>query len=87
MSRECAVCLVPFRVGNADFDTPLIPLSGSDYSLQIAHTVFLPPSIVDALTVDDFAPDSSFEIGVLKDGVIHIEWSGRFIEDGAWSAS
>lgn len=47
--------------------------------------VFLPPSILDALTVDDFARDTFVEVGALKDGVMHMEWSGRlYCEDGCF---
>lgn len=39
--------------------------------------VFLPPAILNSLTVDDFAPDTFVEVGILKNSVKHIEWPGR----------
>jgi hypothetical protein len=39
--------------------------------------VFLPPSLLDQLSVDDMPEDVSVEVGILKDNVRHIEWSGR----------
>jgi hypothetical protein len=44
--------------------------------------VFLPPSILDKLTADDLPQNVSVEVGVPKDGVMHIEWSGRLYRDG-----
>jgi hypothetical protein len=44
--------------------------------------VFLPPGVLPKLTVDDL-PDGTFvEVGVLKDGVMHVEWSGRLYREG-----
>jgi len=45
--------------------------------------VFLPPSVLEKLTVEDLPQDVSVEVGVPKDGVMHIEWSGRLYRDGA----
>ena len=44
--------------------------------------VFLPPSILDKLTIDDLPEEVFVEIGVPKDGVMHIEWSGRLYRNG-----
>jgi hypothetical protein len=51
----------------------------------VEDPVFLPPSILDSLTVDDFPPNTFVEIGALKDGIMHIEWSGRlYCENGCF---
>lgn len=45
--------------------------------------VFLPPGILGSLTSADLPPDTFVEVGTIKDGVRHIEWSGRlYCEDG-----
>jgi len=44
--------------------------------------VFLPPAVLDKLSVDDLSPEISVEVGVQKDGVIHLDWSGRLYRDG-----
>jgi len=51
----------------------------------IEDSVFLPPNTLDSLTVDDFPPNTFVEIGALKDGIMHIEWSGRlYCENGCF---
>lgn len=43
----------------------------------------LPPAVLSDLTVDDLPDDVSFQVGKPKDGIIHLEWSGRiFKKDG-----
>jgi hypothetical protein len=44
--------------------------------------VFLPPSVLDKLSVDDLPRNVSIEVGVLKDGMMHMEWNGRLYRDG-----
>lgn len=44
--------------------------------------VFLPSAVLGKITVDDFPESASVEVGVLKDGVMHVEWSGRLYRDG-----
>src|SRR3989454_6940197 len=39
--------------------------------------VFLPPDVLPKLTVDDLPKNIAVEVGVLKDGVMHLDWSGR----------
>jgi hypothetical protein len=39
--------------------------------------VFLPPSVLEKLNVDDIPEGVSVEVGVRKESVMHIEWSGR----------
>jgi hypothetical protein len=44
--------------------------------------VFLPPSVLSKLSIDDLLLDTCIEIGVLKDGVMHVEWAGRLYRQG-----
>jgi hypothetical protein len=44
--------------------------------------VFLPPSVLPKLSIDDLPPETFIEIGVLKDGVTHVEWEGRLYRQG-----
>lgn len=45
--------------------------------------VFLPAAILSSLTIEDLPPDTFVEVGVSKEGIKHIEWSGRlYCEDG-----
>ena len=45
--------------------------------------VFLPPAILNSLTVDDLQSDTFIEVGTVKDGVKYIEWRGRlYCENG-----
>jgi hypothetical protein len=44
--------------------------------------VFLPPSVLSKLSIDDLPLDTFIEIGVLKDGVMHVEWEGRLYRHG-----
>jgi hypothetical protein len=57
----------------------------------IEDPVFLPPSVLDSLTVDDFEPDTFVEIGNLKDGVmlqalsfIQLTWCSKQPHDRSW---
>lgn len=45
--------------------------------------VFLPPGVLSKLTVDDLPDDTFIEVGVPKDGVMHVEWSGRLYREAA----
>ncbi len=40
------------------------------------EAVFLPPSALPKLTIEDIPEETFIEIGILKDGGVHIEWSG-----------
>lgn len=53
-------------------------LAEADYE----ESVFLPPSILDKITVDNLPAGISVEVGNTKDGVMHIEWSGRLYRNG-----
>ncbi len=44
--------------------------------------VFLPPDVLPKLTVDDLPKNIAVEVGVLKDGVMHLDWSGRLYRKG-----
>jgi hypothetical protein len=44
--------------------------------------VFLLPSVLSKLSIDDLPLDTFIEIGVLKDGVMHVEWEGRLYRHG-----
>jgi hypothetical protein len=44
--------------------------------------VFLPPDALPKLTLDDLPPDTCIEIGMPKDGVMHVEWGGRLYREG-----
>lgn len=44
--------------------------------------IFLPPSVLDNLTVNDLPESTCIEVGVLKDGVMHIEWGGKLCRVG-----
>jgi hypothetical protein len=43
--------------------------------------VFLPPVILSNLTIEDLHPDTFVEVGVTKDGIKQIEWSGRLYRE------
>ena len=45
--------------------------------------VTLPASILPKLSVNDVPEGAAFQIGTLKDGVIHLEWNGTFRREGA----
>jgi Restriction endonuclease len=46
------------------------------------ESVFLPLSVLSKLSVDDLPPNTFIEIGILKDGVMHVEWEGRLYRQG-----
>jgi len=46
------------------------------------ESVLLPPTVLDKLSIDNLPPETSVEVGVQKDGVMHLEWSGRLYRDG-----
>ncbi|MEH1863516.1 MAG: hypothetical protein V7K69_00510 [Nostoc sp.] len=43
--------------------------------------VFLPSSILDKITLVDIPDEVAIKIGLLKDGIIHLDWSGRLFKD------
>ncbi|RCJ37476.1 hypothetical protein A6769_11220 [Nostoc punctiforme NIES-2108] len=43
--------------------------------------VFLPSSILDKITLVDIPDEVAIEVGLLKDGIIHLDWSGRLFKD------
>ncbi|MEH2178964.1 hypothetical protein [Nostoc sp.] len=43
--------------------------------------VFLPSSILDKITLVDIPNEVAIEVGLLKDGIIHHDWSGRLFKD------
>src|SRR5690242_20301983 len=44
--------------------------------------VFLPPSVVAKLSIDDLPRATLFQVGVPKEGVMHLEWSGSLYREG-----
>ena len=44
--------------------------------------VTLPASILASLSLADLPPDVPVQVGVIKEGVHHIEWSGELRRDG-----
>lgn len=42
---------------------------------------FLPPSVLPKLTADDVPDETFVEVGVPKDGVMRVEWSGRLYRE------
>jgi hypothetical protein len=44
--------------------------------------VLLPPSVLAKLSINDIPLNTCIEIGVLKDGVMHVEWEGRLSRQG-----
>jgi len=51
-------------------------------SADTEEPVFLPPSVLSQLSINDLPLDTFIEIGVLKDGVMHVEWEGRLCRQG-----
>lgn len=49
---------------------------------ETEELVLLPPSALPNLSIDDLPPDTFIEIGVVKDGVMHVEWEGRLYRQG-----
>ena len=45
------------------------------------ESVFLPPSVLDKITVVDIPDEVMIEVGSPKDGMIHLDWSGRLFKD------
>ena len=45
--------------------------------------VFLPPAVLEKLSAADIPADTAVEVGIRKEGVMHIEWSGRLRREGA----
>jgi hypothetical protein len=48
--------------------------------------VALPPSILSKLTIDDVPDGASFQVGTMKDGVLHLDWSGTLYRTGGMIA-
>jgi hypothetical protein len=44
--------------------------------------VDLPPSVLSRLNVDDMPDGASLRVGVLKDGVVHLDWTGSLRRKG-----
>jgi hypothetical protein len=44
--------------------------------------VDLPPSVLPRLNIDDMADGASLRIGVLKDGMVHLDWTGSLRREG-----
>ena len=38
--------------------------------------IFLPPEVLKGISIDEMPEDTPIEVGVLKDGIHHIEWDG-----------
>lgn len=56
----------------------LLELSADD-----EEPVLIPPEVLSHLSIDDIPQGSRFEVGRMKDGVIHLAWNGSFYaEDG-----
>ncbi|MBE9049195.1 hypothetical protein IQ243_02015 [Nostocales cyanobacterium LEGE 11386] len=52
--------------------------------LKIAYEdepVFLPPSVLDKIMLDDIPDEVMIEVGSLRDGVMYLDWSGRLFKD------
>ncbi|HEY9905319.1 MAG TPA: hypothetical protein V6D43_23305 [Candidatus Sericytochromatia bacterium] len=45
------------------------------------ESVFLPSSVLDKITVVDIPDEVMIEVGSPKDGMIHLDWSGRLFKD------
>ncbi|MGB3493214.1 MAG: restriction endonuclease [Elainellaceae cyanobacterium] len=43
--------------------------------------VFLKPSVLDKILLDDIPDQVMVEVGTFKDGVMHLDWSGRLYKD------
>jgi hypothetical protein len=44
--------------------------------------VDLPPAVLPRLSVDDMPDGASLRVGVLKDGVVHLDWTGLLRREG-----
>ena len=42
----------------------------------------LPSSVLAGLSVEDMPGGSAFRVGTMKDGVLHLDWSGTLYRDG-----
>src|ERR1700693_4614622 len=54
-------------------------LADCDYSEQPAE---LPVSVLQKLNIDDLPDGGVIQIGTVKDGVLHLDWSGTIGRDG-----
>jgi hypothetical protein len=45
------------------------------------EAVFLPPNVLNKITLDDIPNQAMIEVGLPKDGVMHLDWSGRLFKD------
>jgi hypothetical protein len=42
----------------------------------------LPRSVLPKLSVDDLPAEAAFQVGTVKDGVVHLEWEGNLRREG-----
>jgi hypothetical protein len=42
----------------------------------------IPQSVLSKLCVDDVPEGASFQVGTMKDGIIHLDWEGRLHRNG-----
>jgi hypothetical protein len=66
------------------FGEPMTPEQARDTLAALRgaeEPTVLPRSVLADLSIDDVPDDVSFEIGSPKDGVIHLDWSGRLFKD------
>ena len=45
------------------------------------EAVFLPPNVLNKITLDDIPNQVMIEVGLPKNGVMHLDWSGRLFKD------
>lgn len=50
-------------------------------AIESEEPVVLPSSILNDITLADLPDEVSVEVGSLKDGIIHLNWSGRLFKD------
>ncbi len=62
----------------ADEARRVLASSGED-----GEPVALPVSVLPRLDLDDVPEGVSYEVGTVKDGALHLDWSGRMIREGA----
>ena len=55
----------------------MLASSGED-----GEPVALPVSVLPRLDLDDVPEGVSYEVGTVKDGALHLDWSGRMIREG-----
>lgn len=50
-------------------------------SADIDEPVILPPSVLDTLTVTDVPAGVRVEVGIEKDGIVHVDWEGCILNE------